>query len=909
MDVLRFALLGLATGALYAMVAQGMVLVYRGSGLLNFAQTGMLMVGAYAFFEMHERSGWPAALSLVLSVVLCAALGAVIHLVVLRPMRHSSPLARVIATLGVLIVLYSAAVLRYRHDLRSIPSVLPTRTVTILPNTPIGLDRILIFVIGCGLTAVVWAVYRFSSFGRVTTAVAENELCAATMGHSPDRIAVINWAVGGAVAGLAGILIAPITFLEPNSLSIQLLIFPMAAALVAGFRSFPVCLLAALLIGVAQAELSRYVHVTGIQSAAPFIVVIAVLVIRGQGLPLRGTLLDRLPAVGTGRVRPLAVAALYAGAAVAVFSVDVDWAAAISVTVASAIICLSIVVITGYGGQLSLTQFVLAGVAALIAARLSPHLPFAASLTIAVAATMAGGLVVGLPALRTRGISLAIVTLGLAIAVYAAVLSKSSWTGGTSGLVVRSPSLFGWSIDPFFEGGRYAFVSLTVLTLLCLAVANLRRGVIGRRLLAVRSNERAAASLGVSVAAVKSYAFVLAAGIAGIGGVLLAFLQPSVLVSQFDVFDAILIVGAVVVGGIGSPGGAVIGATMITGGVTSKIFGGWGDFNLYLPLIGGLLLLLNLWTAPDGLFDLNRRALAPITSRVDRLVGRLRARLPGPWRRSARPDEAPQIARVSPRPLRVRDLSVAFGGVQALSRVSLDVAPGEVHGLIGPNGAGKTTLIDAVTGFVQARQGVVQIGDVPIHGWSARRRARQGLARSFQSLELFSDLTVEENLAVACDTSSSWKYVTDLFRPGRIRLTGAAQEAIRQFDLNRLRHLKPQSISFGERKVVAIARAIAGAPSVLLLDEPAAGLDDAEADELAALIRVLARDWGIGILLVEHKIDMVMAVSDRVTVLNNGVVLASGRPDEVRSDPAVVRAYLGTDDSAYERSEAAEVAV
>jgi sulfate-transporting ATPase len=253
---------------------------------------------------------------------------------------------------------------------------------------------------------------------------------------------------------------------------------------------------------------------------------------------------------------------------------------------------------------------------------------------------------------------------------------------------------------------------------------------------------------------------------------------------------------------------------------------------------------------------------------------------------------------VAARTLRVRDLSVAFGGVRAIAGVSLEVRPGEVHGLIGPNGAGKTTFIDAVTGFVRAQRGTVELGEVPIHRWPARRRTRKGIARSFQSLELFTDLTVEENLAVACDKASAWRYVTDLVRPGRLRLTPAAHEAIRQFGLDASLHLKPDKLSFGQRKVVAIARSVAGMPSVLLLDEPAAGLDDHEAGELATLIRELARDWGIGVLLVEHKIDMVMSICDRVTVLRGGEVLVSGTPAEVRTDPAVIEAYLGADDDA-----------
>jgi ABC-type branched-subunit amino acid transport system ATPase component/branched-subunit amino acid ABC-type transport system permease component len=901
MDVIRFGLIGLATGSLYAMVAQGLVLVYRGSRLLNFAQAAFVMTGAYVYFELHNQHGLPSWLSLVLSMLACAVLGAAVHLVVLRPMRTSSPLARVIATLGVLIVLYSLAVIRYGLDLRSILSLLPTRIVHVSPSVTIGEDRIIVFFIGLALTALLWAIYKFTGFGRVTTAVAENELTAATLGYSPDRIATINWAVGGALAAFAGVLIAPVTYLEPDQLAITLLIFPIAAALLAGFASFPITLVAALGIGVAQSELARYWHLTGVQSAAPFVVVITYLVLRGRGLPVRGTVLDRLPKVGSGKIRPLVVLVLYIGFAWLAFALDIDWQTALTVTIATAIICLSIVVVSGYAGQLSLAQYVLAGVAALFAAKLSPHLPFIACLGIAVAINLVAGFIFGLPALRTRGITLAIVTFGLGVAVYGVLLSNVGYTGGETGLLVRTPSLFGWNMDPFEHGGRYAFFCLTVLVLLAVAVANLRRGAIGRRLLAVRSNERAAASLGVNVAVTKSYAFMVASGIAGAGGVLLAFIQPSVLVSSYAVFPCITIVGVVVIGGLGSPAGALLGATLVAGGVTSKIFGQWQSFDSYLPLIGGVLLLVNLRAAPDGLFELNRRLLAPVLAYVDSLIGRI----PVPWRRRAAVQSEASVSRVQPRSLEVRNLSVTFGGVRALSDVTLDVRPGEVHGLIGPNGAGKTTFIDAVTGFVKTRGGTVTLGEQQIERWRTSRRAHAGLSRSFQSLELFTDLSIQENLAVACERAQGWRYLTDLVKPGRLRLTPAASEAARQFELSQILELKPENISFGQRKVVAIARAVAGAPSVLLLDEPAAGLDDHEAAELADLISTLARDWGIGILLVEHKIDMVMSVSDRVTVLEGGRVLTSGSPAEVSDNPAVIEAYLGTADTGSLDDEAA----
>ena len=212
--------------------------------------------------------------------------------------------------------------------------------------------------------------------------------------------------------------------------------------------------------------------------------------------------------------------------------------------------------------------------------------------------------------------------------------------------------------------------------------------------------------------------------------------------------------------------------------------------------------------------------------------------------------------------LTAEGLCVHFGGVAAVDNMSIVIRPGRVHGLIGPDGAGKTTFIDAVTGFIKPGHGTIRLGDVEIDSWSTRRRAQAGIARSFQSGELFADLTVLENIAVGCDSRSWTRYVTDLVMPRSISLSPAALMAVEEFQLAPFFDMKPAALSFGQRRTVAIARAVAAQPSVLLLDEPAAGLDQQESAELAVLIRSLADEWGIAVLLVEHNLDLVLSVCE-----------------------------------------------
>jgi sulfate-transporting ATPase len=917
-ELLTFALLGMGVGAIYGIVAQGLVLVYRSSGILNFAQTGFLMIGAYIFYELYVLDGWPYWIALVVAVLACAAMGAAVHLFILRPMRRASAIARLIATLGVLGVLSSIAAIIYQGNTASVPSSLPITSVEILPGVRIGLNIIVLLGIGIAITAALWCFYRYSSFGRVTSAVAENQLTASVTGHSPDTIAAVNWALGAALAAVAGILIAPIDYLQSGTL--VLLIVPAIGAGLAGrFLSFPLALIGGLVLGMAQSVVSLYVTSPGWSLSIPYILIVAYLVIRGRGIPLRSFVIDKLPKVGTGRIRPVTLAVLVAATIAVLVVVPPQWSSAMTVTLAFAVITLSVVVVTGYAGQLSLAQYILAGVGALAAARLSAnwHFPFLAALAGALIITAVLGALLALPSLRARGVSLAVATLAAGMVIFDLVLNNYTLSGGENGVTQDSPNLFGWSIDPTLHPARYGVTVVAVLVLLILAVANIRRGDAGRRMLAVRSNERAAAALGVHVYAAKVYAFTVAAGIAGVGGMLYAFLSPTVTSGNFDLLTSINFVTVTVVGGVGNIFGAVIGATLLPGGLVTQIFFGVQNINAWIPLAGSVGLLLVLRRNPSGIFDMNSELYDQVR---DRIMDRIRRHRPvaaggttdgavpaagggsaaggGPAAGggSASADAAMDelvVARTTRKTLRVEGLRVTFGGVVAVNDVSITVRPGEVHGLIGPNGAGKTTFIDAVTGFVALTGGRILVDDIDLTRWDARRRARLGIARTFQSLELFDDLTVRENLAVGADDGSALRYLSDIIRPSKPRLRPLVLAALRESRLEDTLDVLPSSLPFGRRRMIAIMRALASDPAVLLLDEPAAGLSDSESEALGALIRNLATKRQIAVLLIEHNLDLVRSISDRMTVLASGSILAEGTPSEVLSHPGVLETYVG----------------
>ncbi|GHF36481.1 sulfate-transporting ATPase [Amycolatopsis bartoniae] len=886
--LLQFVILGLCTGALYALSALGMVIVYRGSQVINFAHAAIGVAGAYGFYELHDVRHLPFFAAFVPAILLCAVLGVLVQFGIMRPLQNSSPLVQILGTLGVLAVIQGALALRYKQQTIAVTSSLPRDPVT-LGGISVGADRLLILLVVVVVAVLLAWLYARTPFGRATSAVAEDRTSAAYLGYSPNAIAGANWAVGSMLAGTAAILLAPITGLQTNQLTL-LLVPALAAAVVGRLRSFPITVGAGLLIGAVQAVLGRYANAVDWGSAVPFVLVLVVLLLRGSRIPGRGHVELRLPAVGTGRIRPVTVIVLAVLAIVVLQVLPVGWVDGAITTVATGVMILSVVVVTGYGGQVSLAQVVLGGIGAWVAGRLvaAMGLGFGPALVLGVLAALPVGIIVGLPALRTRGANLAVITLAFGVAVEALLFNSAPLTGGDVGTQVGFISLFGIKLDTIFNPRNYATFCVVAFAVCGLAVANLRRGKAGRRLLAVRANERAAAAAGVNTTAAKLYAFSVGAMIASLGGILLAFRDSSIVYYNIQAFHSVDVLGYAVFGGVGYVAGPLVGGILQPGGFGTNIGNLFSPaVQDYLPIIGGALLILTLLTQQNGVVHLEARRWGRWLDAAGSWLRRRRTRP------VVLPDEDPSVPRVQPKTLRTEELSVTFGSTTVLNGLSMEVAPGQVVGLIGPNGAGKTTAIDAITGFVQPSAGRVLLGEDDLTRQPPRRRAEAGLARSFQQLELFEDMTLFENLLVVSESRSWSSYVKDLFWPGTPKLSPAAAAAVRMFGLSEDLHRKPTELSYGRRRLAAIARAIAAEPSVILLDEPAAGLSQHESAELEHLLRYLADERGMGVLLIEHDVDLVMASCDTVTAIVFGTEIVSGTPEEVRRDATLIEAYLG----------------
>ena len=475
-------------------------------------------------------------------------------------------------------------------------------------------------------------------------------------------------------------------------------------------------------------------------------------------------------------------------------------------------------------------------------------------LPIAVLLSAAVGALLALPALRVKGPYLAMVTIAFGFVVENGASEWKAVTGGQNG-IMGVPTLK--AFDVTFDERGVALFAIALCALLTLAFWRLARSSWGAAMRAVKDSEVAAESVGLNPVAIKTLAFALSAACAGLAGALFASLSGFVTPSTFAFLQSILFVLVVIVGGAGTVSGPLVGAAIVV--LLPEALAGLAEYRL---LFFGALMLLVLWLAPEG-----------IVGEVQKWIGRRRsAVLP------SRQGELPE--RTQKHPLQVSNLTIAFGGVKAATDVSFTARPGEVTSLIGPNGAGKTTVLNMLGGFYRPDAGEARLGEEPITGRAAWRIARAGLARTYQTSQLFGSLTALENLVIASPRRSG----TEKEAEGLLAFVGYRGDM----------HARAADLPHVDRRLVEIARALATRPAALLLDEPGAGLSRGDKETLARLLQRIAQS-GTTVLLVEHDMGIVMGISDHVVVLDAGAPIAAGTPREVQQDPAVRSAYLGSE--------------
>lgn len=531
-------------------------------------------------------------------------------------------------------------------------------------------------------------------------------------------------------------------------------------------------------------------------------------------------------------------------------------------------------ILIGLSGQISFGHIAFYAIGAYASALLTmAGLPLAPAMVLAALLCGAVGALLAIPALRVSGPYLAMITIAFALVVHHGLVEWRGLTGGANGLMgIPMPAV--GAMDPSVVMALVA----TVMMIAALAFyQRLRQSGWGTAMRAVKASEIAARSLGFNPVQTKTLAFALSASLTGFAGALVAPLMMFINPASFPFSQSILFVLAVIVGGAGTLFGPLLGALLIV--LLPELL---ADFAEYRLLMFSALLLAVLWIAPRGVLgSLARLWLRPTTQHPPAVADQARL--------AAFFGEKSQDVG-----LEVADISIGFGGVQAADQVSLKALPGSITSIIGPNGAGKTTVLNMISGFYTPDSGSIRLGEV-VSGLPAWKIARAGIARTYQTTQLFGELTVLENILAGLQKGR----LGGIFRRPSEDERELALHLLALVGYRGSVNTPAEDLPHVDRRLVEIARALASRPAVLLLDEPAAGLGRGDTDSLATLFKVLA-GFNIAVILVEHDMALVMAVSEHILVLDAGKPIASGTPEEVRGNPRVVAAYLGG--TSYEAS-------
>ena len=633
-DYLFFMLLGSTAGAIIAGFGLGLLVTHQGSGVVNFSFGAMatwagyvyadLRRGAYPFpipglperYHFAQDVGfWPAML---LALLTAAGLGLLLHLVVFRPLAQAPALANIVASIGVVIVVISLIDRRFTDNagLRVGP-ILPREPVTIMADVTVPRDGLWLAALVIVIAAALWIIQRFTRVGLVVRAAAENEKGAVLLGYSPALLASATF-VGASVLGAFIVIMAsPMIQLSSTVFTFAFLIPALGAAMVGRFCSIWPTVITGLAIGMAQSSFTKFqgdfswFPQYGARDGLPFIIIIGAMILLGERLPDRSAVSTwTLPAVPAAKVNVLTVVVPIATAAAALLLLGPLWRGAIMTSLIGIVLARSLVVLTGFGGQTSLAQMAFAGVSGFSLSKFAIewNVPFPIAPILASLVAMMFGVAVGLPALRVRGTNLAIVTLAGGVAITEFVFKNPKYVGdaSTGGAQIPNPELLGWDLGLILgdQASRpiFGIFLLLIASILALAVSNIQRSSSGRRMLAVRSNERAASAAGINVARVKLQVFAISSFIAGLGGCLIAYRFGSVSESSFGTIASLTVLAVAYLGGITCVSGAVTAGLLATSGVAfyalSQATGSVGQWE---ALIGGVLLIVMAVSNPEGI--------------------------------------------------------------------------------------------------------------------------------------------------------------------------------------------------------------------------------------------------------------------------------------------------------------------
>ncbi|WP_405905776.1 ATP-binding cassette domain-containing protein [Streptomyces sp. NBC_00828] len=885
-DLLGFVLSGLVSGALYALLATGLVLSYSASGLFNFAHGATAYLCALVFYELHSGLDWPAVPTAVLVIgVLAPTLGWGLDRLMFRKLARVGETAQIVATIGLLVALPALGLwivelledagvsVKPAENQFGLPGVgpSPAKSWQLMDGVGVDSDQLITWVATAVVAVGLWILMRHTPLGLQLRAAVDNRSLVELRGMSADRLSSIAWMLSSALAGLAGVLATPLLGLSAHDFTLFLFVSATAAVL-GRFVSIPLAFAGGLGLGVLQNLVAGYAtfaeRITGFRTAVPFLILFAGLLVLTRRQRTAGTAaaMDPPPVdylAGRSWVRrwgPWAVAALVL--ATAFYTVTTPfWSGILAQGLALSLVFISFTVVTGLGAMVSLAQATFVTGAALVAGLLMSHgWPFVAAAAVGTCAAAVLGALVALPALRVGGRSLALATLALAF-LADQVLFQMGWLrNGDTGWAIPRP-VFG-PVD--LSDDRAMGVAMIVLVALAVAALSaLRDSPSGRAMLAVRSAPAAAMASGVSVIRTKLMLFTLSAGLAGFGGVMYASYSTRITATDFTAMTGLIWLAVVVAAGVRRPQFAVVAGLVFA--VVPHLLSDYVTESVHLPVVLFGLAGLALANDPDGY-------AAAVSTRLHR-----RRTTPTPRTApEAPPATAPRTPAEAPSPaaLELRAVHAGYDGAPVLHGVDLAVRPGEILALLGPNGAGKSTTCRVAAGLLAPLTGQVYVVGRDATRERAVGRSRAGVVLAPEGRGIFPSLTVEENLAL------------------RLRARDERAAVYARFPVLAARHgVLAGSLSGGEQQILALAPLLQRPPDVLIADEPSLGLAPRVVEEVFRLLTEL-KEAGTALLLVEEKAAEVLGVADTVAYLSRGRVTWCGPREEVEAD-RLTEAYLG----------------
>ncbi len=900
-DILPFVITGLVTGTIYGLAGTGLVLTFKTSGIFNFGHGAILTGACLIFYWIRVTLAWDWKVAFVLAVVVAGPLLGLVLELVARNLSRQRTSMKIVGTIGLTVLVPALCLLAYPASTnglqveRFVPFSNRKRYKWNVFDVNIFGDQLVTAAIAIVAVAALYLVFRFTRLGLTMRAAVDDPDLLDLEGTNPIKVRRIAWMIGATFAALSGVLILPYANLQPYTL-VFLATYAFGAAALGGFTSIVITFVGGLGIGVAQDVIGYVVNdqgwatLDGLPDASPFLVLFVVLLVIPKhrlapradsevrpALPWTGPIELRL-GVGVVVLAVLAIVPHVVGTKLSFYTFGL----------CQAILMLSLGLLVKTSGQVSLCHatFAAIGATAFSQFTIGAGIPWLPALILAGLVAVPVGAIIALPAIRLHGVYLALATFGFGILV-TRLFFPQSWMFFTFAGGRKVPTPFG-STDP---QARY-YVVLAVLVATAVLISLISASRLGRLLRGMSGSQTAISTLGLSTNVTKIIVFCISAFLASIAGVMFGMSLTVVdgSTTQFQPFTSLVLIAILALAPFREPWYAVFA------GVTAVI-PGYFDGARTPNVLNALFGLFAIMVALQG----GHPAMSPkLQAFFGRFGRRDRESRTSEARDSVIAPAARSVTSVASNGagLAVSDLSVRFGGLVAVNQVSLAAPLGRITGLIGPNGAGKTTTFNACSGINRDVEGRVSFHGADISSLSAPMRARLGLGRTFQRMELCDELTVFDNVALGHEGATAGARVLHqiVAAPSERRATlESTASALELCGIARLAESQAGSLSTGERRLVELARCLAGPFDLLLLDEPSSGLDRLETARFGEVLQHVVARRGCGILLVEHDMALVMNVCSYIYVLDFGRLIFEGTPAEVSVDETVRAAYLGSE--------------